>query len=96
MSMGGAGGTGGRDLGAQRWGSEQEQIDHLAQQEHQIHEAERIHAEEAAETGQPEPKKRPWWKFWGEGPAHGWPKARLRPHIGCRCSRGSSRSILRS
>jgi len=40
MSMGGAGGTGGRDLGAQRWGSEQEQIDHLAQQEHQIHEAE--------------------------------------------------------
>jgi hypothetical protein len=26
MSMGGAGGTGGRDLGAQRWGSEQEQI----------------------------------------------------------------------
>jgi hypothetical protein len=66
MSMGGAGGTGGRDLGAQRWGSEQEQIDHLAQQEHQIHEAERIHAEEAAETGQPEPKKRPWWKFWGD------------------------------
>jgi hypothetical protein len=66
MSMGGAGGTGGRDLGAQRWGSEQEQIDHLAQQEHQIHEAERIHAEEAAEIGQPTQKKRPWWKFWGD------------------------------
>ena len=65
MSMGGAGGTGGRDLGAQRWGSEQEQIDQLAEQEHQIHEAERIHAEEAAETGVPAPKKRPWWKFWG-------------------------------
>ena len=38
----------------------------LREQEHQIHEAERIHAEEAAETGQPEPKKRPWWKFWGD------------------------------
>jgi hypothetical protein len=67
MSMGGAGGAGGRDLGAQRWGSEQEEIDHLAQQEHLIHETERIHAEEAAEEGHPVPKKRPWWKFWGQG-----------------------------
>ena len=48
MSMSGPGGTGGRDLGAQRWGSEQEEIDHQAQQEHLAHEAERIHAEEAA------------------------------------------------
>jgi hypothetical protein len=67
MSMSGPGGTGGRDLGAQRWGSEQEQINHIAEQEHLVHEAERIHAEEAAETGQPAAKKRPWWKFWGQG-----------------------------
>jgi hypothetical protein len=67
VSMSGPGGAGGRDLGAQRWGSEQEQIDHIAQQEHLVHEAERIHAEEAAEEGRPVPKKRPWWKFWGQG-----------------------------
>ena len=35
-----------------------------AQHEHLVHEAERIHAEEAAEAGRSLPKKRPWWKFW--------------------------------
>ena len=58
-----------RDLGAQRWGAEKEEIDKQARQEHLAHEAERIHAEEAAEMASergeaPEPK-RPWWKFWG-------------------------------
>jgi hypothetical protein len=65
VSTSGSGGTSERDLGAQRWGAEKEQINHLAQQEHLVHEAERIHAEEAAEEGRPAPKKRPWWKFWG-------------------------------
>lgn len=67
MSMSGPGGTGGRDLGAQRWGAEQEEISHLAEQEHLVHEAERIHAEEAAEEGHPVAPKRPWWKFWAKG-----------------------------
>lgn len=66
MSMGGPGGAGGRDIGAQRWGAEQEQLQHQAEQEHLAHEAERIHAEEAAEVGQTA-KKKPWWKFWGQG-----------------------------
>ena len=66
MSMTGPGGEGGRDLGAQRWGAEQEQINHMAEQERLAHEAERIHAYEAAEEGgAPLPVKRPWWKFWG-------------------------------
>ncbi len=65
MSMTGPGGEGGRDLGAQRWGAEEEQIDKMAGQQHMEHEVERIHAEEAAETGSPVPAKRPWWKFWG-------------------------------
>lgn len=65
MSTSGSGGTGDRDLGAQRWGAEKEEIDRLAQEEHLAHEAERIHAEEAAEEAQPASKKRPWWKFWG-------------------------------
>jgi hypothetical protein len=65
VSTSGPGGTGDRDLGAQRWEAEKEEIDHLAQQEHLVHEAERIHAEEAAEEGQPVARKRPWWKFWG-------------------------------
>jgi len=68
MSMQGPGGPGGRDLGAQRWGAEKEEIDKQAREEHLVHEAERIHAEEAAEEATrrgeaPEPK-RPWWKFW--------------------------------
>jgi hypothetical protein len=63
MSMQGPGGAGGRDLGAQRWGAEQEQIDKGAKQDHLAHEAERIHAEEAAERGEA-PKPKPWWKFW--------------------------------
>jgi hypothetical protein len=53
----------GRDIGAQRWGAEQEQIDKGVRQDHLAHEAERIHAEEAAERGGA-PKKKPWWKFW--------------------------------
>ena len=63
MSLQGPGGPGGRDPGAQRWGAEQEQIDKGARQDHLAHEAERIHAEEAAERGEVS-KKRPWWKFW--------------------------------
>lgn len=51
------------DPGAQRWGAEKEQIDKGAQQDHLAHEAERIHAEEAAERGEA-PKPKPWWKFW--------------------------------
>ncbi len=35
-----------------------------AQQEQLAHEADRIHAEEAAERGEAPAKKRPWWKFW--------------------------------
>ena len=64
MSTTGPGGAGGRDLGAQRWGAEQEQMAKAAEQEHLAHEAERIHAEEAAERGEAPAKKRPWWKFW--------------------------------
>jgi hypothetical protein len=64
MSMQGPGGAGGRDLGAQRWGAEEEQLQKEAQQEHLAHEADRIHAEEAAERGEAPAKKRPWWKFW--------------------------------
>jgi len=72
MSMQGPGGAGGRDPGAQRWGAEKEEIDKQAREEHLVHEAERIHAEEAAEEAalrgeapKPKPKpKRPWWKFW--------------------------------
>ena len=67
MSTSGSGGTDDRDLGAQRWGAEQEEIDHIAQQEHLAREAERIHAEEAAEEGRSVPAKRPWWKFWDRG-----------------------------
>jgi hypothetical protein len=48
MSMEGPGGPGSRDPGAQRWGAEKEQIDRGAVH-HLAHEAERIHAEEAAE-----------------------------------------------
>ena len=65
MSLQGPGGPGDRDLGAQRWGAEEEQIDKAARQEHLAHEVERIHAEEAAERGEPPKPKRPWWKFWG-------------------------------
>jgi hypothetical protein len=64
MSMQGPGGAGGRDPGAQRWGAEQQEIDKQAQEEHLAHEAERIHAEEAAERGDATKSKRPWWKFW--------------------------------
>ncbi|HJY32805.1 MAG TPA: hypothetical protein VJ573_07890 [Actinomycetota bacterium] len=53
------------DLGAQRWGAEEEQIDKGAAQDRLAHEAERIHAEEAAERGEAPKPKRPWWKFWG-------------------------------
>jgi hypothetical protein len=67
MSMTGPGGTGGRDLGAQRWGSEQEELSKMAEQEHMAREAERIHAEEAAEEGRPAVPKHPWWKFWAKG-----------------------------
>ena len=65
MSTEGPGGTGSRDLGAQRWGAEEEQIDKGAAQDRLAHEAERIHAEEAAERGEAPKPKRPWWKFWG-------------------------------
>jgi hypothetical protein len=68
MSMQGPGGAGGRDPGAQRWGAEKEQIDKQAREEHLVHEAERIHAEEAAEEaavrGEAPKPNRPWWKFW--------------------------------
>jgi hypothetical protein len=62
MSMQGHGGPGVRDLGAQRWGAEKEEIDTEARQEHLAHEAERIHAEEAAEEAAergevPKPKR---------------------------------------
>ena len=67
MSMSGPGGDGGRDLGAQRWGAEQEEINQMAEREHLAREAERIHAEEAAEEGRPVAPKRPWWKFWAKG-----------------------------
>jgi len=67
MSMSGPGGDGGRDLGAQRWGAEQDEINQMAEREHLAREAERIHAEEAAEEGRPVPPKRPWWKFWAKG-----------------------------
>ena len=53
----------GRDIGAQRWGAEKEQIDKGVRQDHLAHEAERIHEEEAAERGEA-PTKKPWWKFW--------------------------------
>ena len=69
MSMQGPGGPGGRDPGAQRWGAEKEEIDKQAREEHLVHEAERIRAEEAAEMaaerGETPKPKRPWWKFWG-------------------------------
>jgi hypothetical protein len=69
MSMQGPGGPGSRDPGAQRWGAEKEQIDKGAAHDHLAHEAERIHAEEAAEMaaerGEVPKPKRPWWKFWG-------------------------------
>jgi hypothetical protein len=58
-----------RDLGAQRWGAEKEEIDKEVREEHLAHEAERIHAEEAAEMaaerGEAPKPRRPWWKFWG-------------------------------
>ena len=66
MSMSGPGGDGGRDLGAQRWGAEQDQINQMAEHERLAHEADRIHAEEAAEEGRPVAPKRPWWKFWAK------------------------------
>jgi hypothetical protein len=56
--------TGGQDLGNERWRAEQEQIDKAAAQERLAEEAERIHAEEAAETGAAPPVKKPWWRFW--------------------------------
>ena len=40
-----------------------EELYEEAQQEHLAHEADRIHAEEAAERGET-PAKKPWWKFW--------------------------------
>ena len=69
MSMQGPGGEGGRDRGGMAWGSEKDSVDKAVEQEHLAHEAERIHAEEAAEAARlgkaPAPKpKRPWWKFW--------------------------------
>ena len=68
MSMQGPGGLGGRDPGAQKWGAEKEEIDKQAREEHLVHEAQRIHAEEAAEEaalrGETPKPKRPWWKFW--------------------------------
>jgi hypothetical protein len=63
MSMQGPGGSGSRDRGAMAWGSEKDSVDKAVGQEHLAHEAERIHAEEAAERGGV-PKKKPWWKFW--------------------------------
>jgi hypothetical protein len=65
MSLQGPGGPGERDRGrgAQRWEIEHEQIEKSLRQDHLAHEAERIHAEEAAERGEVV-KKRPWWKFW--------------------------------
>jgi hypothetical protein len=63
MSMQGPGAEGGRDLGAQRGGSLEEQLYEEAQQEQLAHEADRIHTEEAAERGEV-PAKKPWWKFW--------------------------------
>ena len=65
MSMQRPGDPGERDLGAQPWGAEKEEIDKQARQEHLAHEAERIHAEMAAERGEAPKPKRPWWKFWG-------------------------------
>jgi hypothetical protein len=57
--------TGGQDLGNERWKAEQEMIDRAAQQERMAEEAERRHAEDAAERGEaPAPAKKPWWKFW--------------------------------
>jgi hypothetical protein len=64
MSTQGPGGAGGRDLGARRWGAQEEQLQKEAQQEHLADEADRIHTEEAAERGEAPSKKRPWWKFW--------------------------------
>jgi hypothetical protein len=64
MSLTGPGGAGGRDLGAQRRGAEKEQIDKEVQQDRLVQEAERIHAQEAAERGKAPKPKRPWWKFW--------------------------------
>jgi hypothetical protein len=68
MSMQGPGGPGGRDPGAQKWGAEKEEIDKQAREELLVHEAQRIHAEEAAEEaalrGEASKPKRPWWKFW--------------------------------
>jgi hypothetical protein len=51
--------------GAQRWEVEQEEIDHMAEQDRLVHEAERSHTEEAADEGTPVPAKRPWWRFRG-------------------------------
>jgi hypothetical protein len=69
MSREGPRETDSRDPGAQRWGAEKEQIDKGAAHDHLAHEAERIHAEEAAEMaaerGEAPKPKRPWWKFWG-------------------------------
>jgi hypothetical protein len=64
MSMQGAGGPGGRDPGAQKWGAEKEEIDKQAREEHLVHEAQRIHAEESALRGEAPKPNRPWWKFW--------------------------------
>jgi hypothetical protein len=61
----GPGETESRDLGAQRWSAEKEEIAKQAREEHLAHEAERIHAEEAAERGEAPKPKLPWWKFWG-------------------------------
>jgi hypothetical protein len=65
MSMQGPGGEGGRDLGAQRMGAQRDELDKEARLEQLAHEADRIHAEEAAERGEAPKPKRPWWKFWG-------------------------------
>ena len=36
-----------------------------AEHERLVEQTEEIHREEAAEEGEPRPK-RPWWKFWGD------------------------------
>jgi hypothetical protein len=58
-------GRGSRDLGNQRWRSEQDMIDGEAQRDHMAHEVEKAHERDDAEHGIVHEPKRPWWKFWG-------------------------------
>jgi hypothetical protein len=51
--------------GEQKWDLEHDEIQRMADEERKVHEAERIHAEEAAEDGAAPVTKKPWWKFWG-------------------------------